>query len=824
MKKEEIDALFNEHFGNEIQTKKDSIDIDALYNEHFGSGNVSAKKEDDDYKQIPEYMKNFTTADVDGIDALIASFATDNIQAAEYLSKKYPDSDFTIDKNNLFKDGKKVDLNVIPKEALPFVGQVLGSIGGAAVGGGATPVGVATGFAGGVGGATAGRWMQMAIGSALGLDYDSQEINKEIAETVGSSAIGEVIGFGIVHGVPAAGKVLLKTPAGQAVKERAKAVGKGIQKALKPIGKFGEEVKDSIVKIIFRLDKNMVKEMKSTAYNGKRGVDAVIEHPSWSDRSFLEGVANVVIFGSKSAPAGAGVKAAKEGFDMAIPKVLENAKATGQGCEEILKVFGGISDDAAKTAMSTPTEKLLSPNYVSGNWADAEAKNIANKLSVKAESIRQEMATRIDKTLQSQSKQVADIGDEVVEFLNNKASLPILKPAQGVGQISGGVPQVKGIAELDSLERMFMQDVNEGSQKLFKTVQNRFSKEIDAATKRGDTATVERLKNALSQENEAIKSAIANKQPLPVKYMEKKDLFNAWKQVDAVVERVNQDASIDSTVRATVNDFAKKFRGKAQRAFNVSDLSAKFSKLKQNSGDIIRDLSAVKDFGSGRITSFTQADALKGLSNTLRNLNESPINKQLIARTLSEIEGDVGSILKKIQIGDAAQQLSKLDTAALRNTFFQYINNPKNVLTEAMPRQERGILTAIDSIMPEGKKFMNGSKLFHLSRAIQNPPSENLLRLNTLASLLGGATGFAVGGTPGAALGFAGASALSTPTVFAGLLKGLGKASAVKKTATAAAKLAMKNKMRVPPIAKKVASATAKATIAKIARNKNRER
>lgn len=818
------DEIFAATFPEENKTQA-RRSPEEIYSETFADDpNQPAEQVKDSAYYRKQAQKYSQEANISPVDGLIASFATDPITAGEYLASKYPGQQLSYENGDFFLDDRKVNLSSIPKEALPFVGQVLGSIGGAVVGGGATPVGAATGFAGGVGGATAGRWMQMAIGSALGLDYDSQEINKEIAETAGSAAIGEVIGLGIGYGVPAVGKAILNKPAGQVVKERAKAVGKGIQKALKPIGKFGEEVKDSVVKIIFRLDKNMVKEMKSTAYNGKRGVDAVIEHPSWSDTSFLEGVANDLIFGSKSAPAGAGVKAAKGGFDMAIPKVLENAKAIGQGGEEILKVFGGISDDAAKTAMSTPTEKLLSPNYVSGNWADAEAKNIANKLSVKAESIRQEMATRIDKTLQSQSKQVADIGDEVVEFLNNKASLPILNPAQGIGQISGGVPQVKGIAELDSLERMFIQDVNEGSQKLFKTVQNRFSKEIDAATKRGDTATVARLKNALSQENEAIKSAIANKQPLPVKYMEKKDLFNAWKQVDAVVERVNQDASIDSTVRATVNDFAKKFRGKAQRAFNVSDLSAKFSKLKQNSGDIIRDLSAVKDFGSGRITSFTQADALKGLSNTLRNLNESPINKQLIARTLSEIEGDVGSILKKIQIGDAAQQLSKLDTAALRNTFFQYINNPKNVLTESMPRQERGILTAIDSIMPESKKFMNGSKLFHLSRAIQNPPSENLLRLNTLASLLGGATGFAVGGTPGAALGFAGASALSTPTVFAGLLKGLGKASAVKKTATAAAKLAMKNKMRVPPAAKKVASATAKATIAKIARTKNRER
>ncbi len=607
---------------------------------------------------------------------------------------------------------KGMDLRDISQNtgySLNFLGQVFGSMGGAALGVPAGPVGAtAAGMAGGVAGNVAGDALRTSIGRAFGAPTTGQQQLANLPEEAKIAAVGEAAGLGLNM----LAKPAIKATA-EAWKQGVKAAKKSAPAVLEFIGGVSPEATETIL---------------------KHGVDKAVNETTLNPGRTPQ-IVKRVLLGNENVPEEVLFSRNKGAFGLENGKMLfaKSVKEVNDDFyDNLIKAHSGLPQETIDLVKKYP----LSAIEKSANFDPGQPFNLASKIISKAEN-----------SLDSLGSQISAVEEEA---LTGKGKQPFhtedlhrkIKSLIDETGLSGGI-KVKGMASSAPPKRIpGVEDLREIKRILESTVTRKGIPETGKVRpfgfigKEGHVGDVLNLRQARTLS----------------------------KRVDLVVDKIARNKTVSPEIKTAAFDFAKQFRERYQTYLGLTDEKAAYSEMKQILFDSQLDRTNAVNSLKNKISNYSMTPPAERatLDTFLSKIDPS-------GNVTKEIElNNLGEQLKNFDLRKTMQSFESVlnnpefisqSSDSIREKFYRSID-------KSLAKSAPGRMFVDDAEMSLAAKELLDRRA-NVMRVNTVGSMLNKIALGGLGAAVGGATG----GPIGSALGIGGAMALTSKSGTKAMLK-----------------------------------------------------
>lgn len=614
---------------------------------------------------------------------------------------------------------KGMDLRDISQNTgygINFLGQVFGSIGGAALaapatvatGGAATPAMIASGVAGGVAGNVAGDAVRTSLGRMLGAPTTTGEQLGNLPEEAAIAAMGEGVGLGLN---------ILAKPAikgiAEAWKQGLKLSKKSAPAVLEFIGGVSPEATETIL---------------------KHGVDKAVNDTTLNPGRTSQIVKRVLI-GNENIPEEVLFARNKGAFGLERGKLMfanSIKEVSDDFYDNLVKAHSGLPQETLDLIKKYSIAAIENPK----NFDPGSSFTLANKILTKAENSLDTLGKSINQT-----EEEALIGKGTYPFhiadLHSKIKSLISDTGLVGGQkVKGMAPiapprNIPGVNELKDIQRM-----------MESTVVRKGTPETGKVRPVGYIGKAGHVGENMNLRQARVLS----------------------KRVDLVVDKIARNKTVSPQIKGAAFEFAKTFRERYQTILGLTDEKAAYSEMKQILFDSHLD----------------RSNAVNTLKNRISNYSMTPpVERQALDTFLSKVD-ESGGLSKEIELSNLGKQLSDFDLRKTMQSFETVLNNPEFISQSSDSIREKFYRAIDRSLAKSSPKrvFVDDAEMSLAAKELLDRRA-NVMRVNTVGSMLnkitlgglGAAVGGATGGPLGSAIGIGGAMALTSKSGTKAMLK-----------------------------------------------------
>lgn len=572
----------------------------------------------------------------------------------------------------------------------------------------AIPSGPGGMIAAGMGGGVLGNTAADAARTGIGRYFGAPTTNSQQLQSMGDEAKIAAIGETLGLGLNMIAKPAIKATAA-AWKQGIKSAKKSAPAVIEFIGGVSPDATETI--------------LNQSAKRG--GIDSVVNDTTMNPGRTSQ-IVKRVLLGEENVPEEVlfakdkgtfGVEKGKFLFANSIKEVDDDFY------DDLIKAHSNLPQETIDLVKKYPVKAIENPK----NFDPGAPFDIANKIISKAENSLDTLGKAINKV-----EEEAMIGKGSMPFHVDDLHAKIKNLINETG-LSGNL-KVKGMAPISPSKNIpGVQDLKD-IQKLFE------SKVIREATP--ETGKIR-----------------------PVGYIGKEghvgEKFNVRqarrlsKIVDLKVDKIARNKTVSPQIKSAAFEFAKEFRERYQTYLGLTEEKSAYSEMKK----ILFD------------SQLDRTNAVNTLKNRVSSYSMTPqAEREALDTFLSKIDPS-GNLTKEIELSNLGEQLKGFDLRKTMQSFETVLNSPEFISQSSNSIREK-FYRAIDRSLANSapkRMFVDDAEISLAAKELLDRRA-NVMRVNTVGSMLnkltlgglGASTGFALGGPLGSALGIGGAMALTS--------------------------------------------------------------